>query len=179
MAPAAFGSPPKILMTPLVHALSPQTTGRNTVASRFTGPAAIRAIPSLRCRPSRSGTSSPMTSVTKAMARVSPTTETGSATASFIPMSTSRAVSRSAMVAAPKADDSRVETVMAIWTAARNRFGSATSFFSRSPRFPRMFASRSIWLWRSEISAISHALKKPPIRMNSSTSRISWNRFTG
>ena len=76
----------------------------------------------------------------------------------------------SAKADAPNAADMKPARVTPIWTAARNRFGSACSAATRWPRRPRWDSART-WPSRSDTSAISDPAKNAPIRRKNSTSR--------
>ena len=77
----------------------------------------------------------------------------------------------SANAEAPNAADRNPADVTPICTAARNRFGSACSSATFSPRRPR-WASDRTWPSRREMSAISEAEKKPATRRKNPTSTM-------
>ncbi len=164
----AVGSPPSSRTTPLVDLDSSQITGRNADATQSRGGANSAALASVRCSTRRLGASSPITRVTNEMASVTPTTPTTPASVGPQPWSTRKVFTSSEIVTAPKALESRAVEVTPIWTAPRNRFGSAVSFATTAPRRPDSASART-WPSRSDTSEISAATNSASIRINSST----------
>src|ERR1700712_1229780 len=104
---------------------------------------------------------------------------TGPAAPGARPRSTSQLRSGSARVLAPKAAEDRLASVTPTWTAARNRFGPASSLLSACPRRP-VSASARTWDSRSETSASSAPEKTPPIRTKTTTmTMLSQTSLTG
>ena len=143
-------------------------TGRKNPAMRLSGGANSLAAPSVRCRASRFGASSPTTRVTNVINKVTPTTPVAAANPSLQPWSTRKVLASSDRVTAPNALDSRAVVVTPICTAARNRFGSLTSRATIAPRRPDSARART-WPSRNETSAISVATNRPSMTISSKT----------
>ena len=102
------------------------------------------------------------------MATVTRTRASVPASPALTPRASSHRAKGSESVLAPKAAEKKPAKVTPTWTAARNWFGSLSSFCTALPRRPVSAIART-WDSRRETRAISAPAKTPPIMMKTTT----------